>query len=75
MKTNDGVALSKVKESKVKKNKTKEKEEDADVVWERYIDALRHERQWQEIMAMRSGLGLVFRQCGVRISGFRKALS
>ena len=51
---------SKVNKSKVKKNKTKEKEEDVDAVWEQYIDALRHEQQWQEIMAMRSGLGLVF---------------
>ncbi len=50
----------KVKESKVKKNKTTSKEEDADDVWESYVDALRHEQQWQEIMAMRSGMGLLF---------------
>ena len=74
LKTNDSVALSKVKESKVKESKEKEsitsssKEEEGDAVdstsvtlaWERYVDQLADEQQWIEIMAMRSGLGLVF---------------
>ena len=46
-----------------------EKKVDDDVVvpappvilsWERYVDELAHEQQWIEVMAMRSGLGLVF---------------
>ena len=28
--------------------------------WERYVDELRHEQSWIEIMAMRSGLGKAF---------------
>lgn len=51
---------------------SKEEEGDDDVVdspptpvpitqaWERYIDELQKEQQWIEVMAMRSGLGLVF---------------
>ena len=52
-----------------KTTSTKE-EKDDDVVavipvpstlaWERYVDELAKEQQWIEIMAMRSGLGLVF---------------
>ena len=30
------------------------------LAWERYIDELLQEKQWIEVMAMRSGLGLVF---------------
>ena len=46
-----------------------EKKVDDDVVvpappvilaWERYVDELANEQQWIEVMAMRSGLGLVF---------------
>lgn len=62
--------------SKVKESKRKQKEiiskENVDAVgqplvpaalaWERYIDELQHEQQWIEIMAMRSGLGLLFVQ-------------
>lgn len=65
----DDLVLSKVKESKVKKSKetsSKEKEDAGDAVmplaWERYVDELRHEQQWIEIMAMRSGLGKTFVQ-------------
>ena len=52
-----------------KKNKNKKEEtttssskEAAAVVepWESYIDSLRHEEQWKEIMAMRSGMGKDF---------------
>ena len=72
LKTNDSVALSKVKESKEKESITSSsKEEEGDAVdgvastsvtlaWERYVDQLADEQQWIEIMAMRSGLGLVF---------------
>ena len=48
----------------------KEKKGDEDAVavasvpstlaWERYVDELQQEQQWIEVMAMRSGLGLVF---------------
>ena len=70
LKTNDSVLLSKVKESKVKKSKVSpspKEEEDAvgdavpaSLVWERYVDDLRGEQQWIEIMAMRSGMGKPF---------------
>ena len=30
------------------------------LIWERYIDELQQEQQWIEVMAMRSGLGLMF---------------
>jgi len=30
------------------------------LAWERYIDELHQEQQWIEVMAMRSGLGMVF---------------
>ena len=30
------------------------------LAWERYIDELQQEQQWIEVMAMRSGLGMVF---------------
>ena len=30
------------------------------LAWERYVDELAQEQQWVEVMAMRSGLGLVF---------------
>lgn len=32
------------------------------LAWERYVDGLRHEQQWIEIMAMRSGMGKLFVQ-------------
>ena len=68
LKTNDSVVLSKVKESKEKKSKVlSSSKDDNDVVavpdslaWERYVDELANEQQWIEVMAMRSGLGLVF---------------
>ena len=52
-----------------KKNKNKKEEittssskEDAAAVepWESHIDSLRHEEQWKEVMAMRSGMGQGF---------------
>ena len=66
------VKESKVKESKEKESITSSsKDEEGDAVdgvastsvtlaWERYVDQLADEQQWIEIMAMRSGLGLVF---------------
>ena len=53
---------------KVTTSKEEKKVDDAVVVtappvilaWERYVDELRHEQSWIEIMAMRSGLGMVF---------------
>ena len=39
---------------------TTKKEPAGDAAWEQYVDELRNEQQWQEIMAMRSGLGPVF---------------
>ena len=50
------------------KTTTKEEKGDGDAVasvlttlaWERYIDELQQEQQWIEVMAMRSGLGMVF---------------
>ena len=69
LKTNDSVALSKVKESKEKESITSSSKDDNDVVavpvslaWERYVDELAKEQQWIEIMAMRSGMGQVFVQ-------------
>ena len=55
-------------EGKVTTLKEEKKVDDAVVVstppvilsWERYVDELRHEQSWIEIMAMRSGLGVVF---------------
>ena len=67
LKINDGSSLSKVKESKEEKSKvSSSKEEDAvasvpsTLAWERYVDELAKEQQWIEVMAMRSGLGLMF---------------
>ena len=67
LKINDGSSLSKVKESKEEKSKvSSSKEEDVvapiptALAWERYVDELAKEQQWIEVMAMRSGLGLVF---------------
>ena len=53
---------------KVTTSKEEKKVDDAVVVpappvilaWERYVDELRHEQSWIEIMAMRSGLGVIF---------------
>lgn len=58
-----------VKKSKEEKSKVSSSD-DADAVpslpslpaWERYVDELRSEEQWKEIMAMRSGMGQVFLQ-------------
>ena len=54
-------------EGKGKVTTSKEKEDDDAVAsvstiltWERYIDELQQEQQWIEVMAMRSGLGLMF---------------
>ena len=72
LETSSDISLSKVKESKEKESITSSsKEEEGDAVdgvastsvtlaWERYVDQLADEQQWIEIMAMRSGLGLVF---------------
>ena len=69
----DTSSLSKVKESKGKKNKETSDKEKVDVsaavadvtialVWEKYVDELAKEQSWIEIMAMRSGLKQVFVQ-------------
>ena len=58
----------KEKEKEKEKQHQKKKKGDGDAVssvpstlaWERYIDELQQEQQWIEVMAMRSGLGLVF---------------
>ena len=55
-------------EGKVTTSKEEKKVDDDVVVpappvilaWERYVDELANEQQWIEVMAMRSGLGLVF---------------
>ena len=55
-------------EGKEETTSKKEKKGDEDAVasvpstlaWERYVDELQQEQQWIEVMAMRSGLGLVF---------------
>ena len=55
-------------EGKGKVTSSKEEKSGVDVVaavpttlaWERYVDELAQEQQWVEVMAMRSGLGLVF---------------
>ena len=72
LETSSDISLSKVKESKVKESITSSsKDEEGDAVdgvastsvtlaWERYVDQLADEQQWIEMMAMRSGLGLVF---------------
>jgi len=53
-------------EGKVTTSKEEKGEEDVvdpvptALAWERYVDELAKEQQWIEVMAMRSGLGLVF---------------
>ena len=75
LKINNDVSLSKVKKSKVSSSKEEKGGDDGGAAsvpasvsvsvpttqaWERYIDELLQEKQWIEVMAMRSGLGLVF---------------
>ena len=54
LKMSDDVSLSKVKESKGKKSK--EENTSSTPAWERYVDELQQEQQWQELMAIRCGL-------------------
>ena len=54
LKTNADACPSKVKESKVKKSI--EKNTSSVPAWERYVDELQQEQQWQELMAIRCGL-------------------
>ena len=65
LKTNADACPSKVKESKVKKSI--EKNTSSVPAWERYVDELQQEQQWQELMAMRSGLKQQFFACYARI--------
>ena len=61
-----GKGEGKGKEERKTTSSLKEKDDDGLVpvsitpAWERYVDELRHEQSWIEIMAMRSGLGVVF---------------
>ena len=61
-----GKGKGKGKEERKTTSSLKEKDDDGLVpvsltpAWERYVDELRHEQSWIEIMAMRSGLGMVF---------------
>ena len=63
-----GKGEGKGKEERKTTSSLKEKDDDGLVpvsitpVWERYVDELRHEQSWIEIMAMRSGLGKAFVQ-------------
>ena len=63
-----GKGEGKGKEERKTTSSLKEKDDDALVpvsltpAWERYVDELRHEQSWIEIMAMRSGLGKAFVQ-------------
>ena len=63
-----GKGEGKGKEERKTTSSLKEKEDDGLVpvsitpAWERYVDELRHEQSWIEIMAMRSGLGKAFVQ-------------
>ena len=63
-----GKGEGKAKEERKTTSSLKEKDDDALVpvsltpAWERYVDELRHEQSWIEIMAMRSGLGKAFVQ-------------
>ena len=58
-----GKGEGKGKEERKTTSSLKEKDDDGLVpvsitpAWERYVDELRHEQSWIEIMAMRSGLG------------------
>ena len=63
-----GKGEGKGKEERKTTSSLKEKDDDGLVpvsitpAWERYVDELRHEQSWIEIMAMRSGLGKAFVQ-------------
>ena len=63
-----GKGEGKGKEERKTTSSLKEKDDDGLVpvsitpAWERYVDELRHEQSWIEIMAMRSGLGKTFVQ-------------
>ena len=56
------------KEERKTTSSLKEKDDDGLIpvsstpVWERYVDGLRHEQSWIELMAMRSGMGKAFVQ-------------
>ena len=52
LKNSSSAILSKVKESKEEKSKVST----TTPMWEQYVDSLQQEQQWQEIMAMRSGM-------------------
>ena len=54
LKTNEGVFLSKVKESKEEKRKVSTIT--TTPMWEQYVDSLQQEQEWKDIMAMRTGL-------------------
>ena len=54
---------NKNKKEEITTSSSKEDVADDDVIkqpWESHIDSLRHEEQWKEIMAMRSGMGQDF---------------
>ena len=63
-----GKGEGKGKEERKTTSSLKEKDDDGLVpvsitpAWERYVDELRHEQSWIEIMTMRSGLGKAFVQ-------------
>ena len=63
-----GEGEGKGKEERKTTSSLKEKDDDGlnpvsfTPAWERYVDGLRHEQSWIEIMAMRSGMGKAFVQ-------------
>ena len=64
----EGKGKGKGKEERKTTSSLKENDDDGLIpvsstpAWERYVDDLRHEQSWLEIMAMRSGLGKAFVQ-------------
>ena len=63
-----GKGEGKGKEERKTTSSLKEKDDDGLIpvsstpAWERYVDGLRHEQSWIELMAMRSGMGKAFVQ-------------
>ena len=63
-----GKGEGKGKEERKTTSSLKEKDDDGlnpvsfTPAWERYVDGLRHEQSWIELMAMRSGMGKAFVQ-------------
>ena len=63
-----GKGEGKGKEERKTTSSLKEKDDDGLILvsstpaWERYVDGLRHEQSWIELMAMRSGMGKAFVQ-------------